>query len=218
MPLLTQSIQMKRLILCALFLGAVGGLLSDLLLVFGWFFYPEGRNFFTNTVFFFADRLLFMTPICMTIGTAKRSSEQVRQGLLVGAISAIAASTITLFSIMRLRENSFFHPWFNHIFISTALLGVSAGVLFQLSENAKRWNYLLIGLFAGLLAGLSHYLTTFLITVIAIFLSKSSMDIAMLFEKFITPLIDGTAQSVLIWCCIALAERNTRGKSEVEAS
>lgn len=172
-------------------------------------FYPEGRDFFTNTVFFFADRLLFMTPICMTIGTAKRSPELLRQGSLVGAISAITAGIITLFANLRLRGNSFFHPWFNHIFISTALLGVSAGVLCRLSENAKRWDYLPIGLFAGLLAGLSNYLTTFLITVIAVFLSKSSMDIAMLFEKFITPLIDGTAQSVLIWCCIALAERNT---------
>lgn len=200
---------MKRLILCSLFLGAVGGLLSDLLVVFGWFFYPEGRHFFTNTVFFFADRLLFMTPICMTRGMAKRSRELLRQGSLVGVISAITASTITLFSILRLRENSFFHPWFNHIFISTALLGVSAGVLCRLSENAKRWDYLLIGLFAGLLAGLSHYLTTFLITVIAVFLSKSSMDIAMMFEKFITPLINGPAQSVLIWSCITLAERNT---------
>jgi hypothetical protein len=113
------------------------------------------------------------------------------------------------FSILNyeIAREFFFHPWFNHIFISTALLGVSAGVLCRLSENTKRWDYLLIGLFAGLLAGLSHYLTTFVITIIAIFLSKSSMDIAMLFDRFVTPLVDGTAQSVVIWC-IVLAERN----------
>src|SRR5437870_9332959 len=113
---------MKRLVLFALLLGSIGGILQDLPLLVSWFFFPQGRGIYLTAIGFFAERVLFVTPICMTKWTAERSPQLLKRAALIGIISGvIIAAFILLLFFLRFGLKS--------MVVSVPLLGLSVGFI-----------------------------------------------------------------------------------------
>jgi hypothetical protein len=209
---------MTKLVIYAALLGSIGGILKSLCLVISSIFYPQGRDIYATFIGLYISQTLFVTSICLAKGLAEQSAFVLKRGALIGIVTGVLATSISLSVLFfRVRGAAFFPPWFDRYFVTSMMLGVSVAIIYGFGNEARRYIYPIVGLVTGGVATLSHYFAAVLATAIALLLSRLSMEISMLFATFAIPPIEGVAQSVIIWSCLDLVRKQLVSKDRESA-
>ena len=181
---------MTKLVIYAALLASVGGILKSPPLSIKWILDPQGQNVYLTIIGLYISQVLFITSICLTKGLAERSVSFLKRGAVIGIVSGILATSISLSIIFfRVREDIFLHPWFDRVLVYAMILGVSAGIISGFGNDLRRhvYSYSFVGLIAGGLASSAHHFAVVLATAMAflLFQTGSSVRLSWLFSNLV---------------------------------
>jgi hypothetical protein len=204
---------MTKLVIYGALLGAFGGISKSLCLAIKWILDPQGQDIYLAIVGLYISETLFITSICLTKGLAERSVPFLKRGAVIGIVSGLLAASISLSIIFfRVREDIFLHPWFDRVLVYAMTLGVSAGIISGFGNDSRRhvYSYSFFGIIAGGLASLAPHFAVASATAVAflLFQTGSSIRLSWVFSKLGIYPIEGVAQSVIVWSCLAIVSKH----------
>ncbi|HYJ16310.1 MAG TPA: hypothetical protein VE170_12520, partial [Candidatus Limnocylindria bacterium] len=184
--------------------GMIGGVLKSLCIAVGWILYPQGRDISTIIAGLYLSQGLFFMSICMTKGATEHSTSLLRTGALIGLLSGILATSAIVLFLYRGADLTAF----DHAVVNGSFLGGAVGIVYGVGSTDRRWVYLIVGFLGGGIGVLSLHSSGTIADLTAMLLWKlsSSLDIAMVYGKWIVYPLDGITQSLLIWFSLAYAK------------
>jgi len=201
---------MKKLLIWALVLGALGALITDLRIFVNYYFFGDSSDIFTGIVLENVFNSLFAACILATKGIVDKSLVLAAKGVLAGAVLGI----ITFFISVGINP-----PWPIYPIIRSIMLGLSAGLIWGIGRASikQRIHACVGGIIGGAIGILIFYfvvwLTVLPLTLLQLFDISFKADLYLDVLHLVGLAVTGAAQSVTIWYLILRFDKHsTRNK------
>jgi len=190
---------MKKFLIWALVLGALGALVADLRIFVNYYFFGDSSDINTGLILDNIFNSLFAACILATRGIVAKSLVFVAKGVLAGAVLGV----ITFLIWVGLNP-----PWPVYPLIRATLLGLSAGLIWGIGVPSvkQRLHACVGGIIGGVIGILIFYfvvsLTVLPLTLLRFFDINIDTHLYLDVSHFVGLVLTGAAQSVTIWYLI----------------